>query len=178
MEGRALLLYHFTTRALLPAIRQGGLSRGTIHVSATERRNGVWLTTDPGSGGHGLETGGAFMSDDQRREAQEWSGTLPLPGARFPKNAEVRIAVDLASGDPQLHEWLPWARRHLDAEWMAHLHPITGGTLKKAKTWRIYLGVIPPEAFAAVEELAAPSAVVPLRPGRPSAVGTTRPIAL
>ncbi len=173
-----MLLYHFTSRAHLPSIEQNGLTLGTVHVSARERRNAVWLTSDPGPTAHGLEGGGAFMSDAERQEAREWSGVMPPPGARFPKNADVRIAVELEPNDPHLHDWLPWARRHLDPEWMAHLHPIASGTLKKAKTWRLYFGVIPPSAFVTLHELAAAPEVVPLRPVVGSVGGGVLPASL
>lgn len=164
-----MLLYHFTSRKHLRSITAGGLNRGTVHLSDATQLNAVWLTTDAGPRGHGLEGGGDFMNDRQRQEALEWSGALPPPGTRFPKDADVRISVELDQGDRELHEWLPWARRHIDPEWMAHLHPVVSGNLKKAKTWRIYTGVIPPARFVAVEELEATPAVVPLRPALPLA---------
>lgn len=146
-------LYHFTTRECLRSIMGGGLNRGIVHLSPTSQLNAVWLTTDPGPRGHGLEVGGRFMTDEERREAREWAGEVPPPGARFPKAATVRIDVDLDDDDRSVHEWLPWARRHLDFDWMTALHPVASGTLRKAKTWRLYLGVIPPERIAAVESL-------------------------
>ena len=165
-----MLLYHFTSRDLVRSIRQNGLSRGVVHLSAKEQANAVWLTTDPGPNGHGLEWGGDFMSDLDRREAGFWSGKIPPVGARFPKEGSVRITVDLPTGDRDLHEWLPWARRRLTQDWLAHLHPVAGGNLKKAKTWRLYFGVIPASAFVAVDDLAgveAPpaAAVAGLAPG-------------
>ena len=146
-------LYHFTTRDCIRPIRASGLNRGTVHLSATTELNAVWLTTDPGSRGHGLEGGGRFMTDEERHEAREWAGQVPPPGARFPKVANVRITVDLDSDDRALQEWLPWARRHLDFDWMTALHPVASGTLQKAKTWRLYLGVIPPERLVAIDSL-------------------------
>jgi hypothetical protein len=164
-----MLLYHFTTRDHVRSILQSGLTRGAVHTSAATQLNAVWLTTDPGPDGHGLEWGADFMSDLDRREAKHWSGKLPPPGARFPKEASVRITVALEAGDRNLHEWLPWARRQLKPDWMAYLHPVAGGNLRKAKTWRLYFGIIPPAAFAAVEELSG-GAYQPLaRPALPQA---------
>jgi len=157
-----MLLHHFTTRDHLRRILAGGLSRGAVHVARDRQLNGVWLTTDAGPAGHGLQSGGAFMSDAERLEAREWSGALPPPGARFPKPADVRITVQLDPRDRNLHEWLPWARRHIDPEWLATLHPVIGGNLKKAKSWRLYFGVIPCEAFVAVEELQPAAAPIAL----------------
>ncbi len=160
-----MLLHHFTARDQLRRIRNEGLTRGAVHLSATHQVNAVWLTTDAGSG-HGLESGGAFMSDDDRREALEWTGAMPPPGARFPKLAQVRISVELDPSDRNLHEWLPWARRHIQQYWLAQLHPVASINLKKAKRWRIYNGVIPPDAFVEMVELeAAPPAQ--LRPALP-----------
>ena len=156
-----MLLYHFTSRESLRSILSTGLSQGVVHISAKQRLNAVWLTADGGPNGHGLEAGGGFMSELDRREAMEWTGVMPPPGARFPKSADLRITVDLPAGDRNLHEWLPWARRQIDAEWLSHLHPVIGGNLKKAKTWRIYFGVIPPESLLAVEEVQAAPAPSP-----------------
>lgn len=147
-----MVLHHFTTRDALRNIKAAGLARGVVHVAAGRQLSAIWLTADP-AGGHGLEAGGAFMSDDDRREAMQWTGIMPPPGARFPKRAEVRISVELDPSDRNLHEWLPWARRHLEPEWLAHLHPIATFNMKKAKHWRIYTGVIAPQAIVAIEEL-------------------------
>lgn len=150
-----MLLYHFTSRAHLRSIRASGLTRGEVHVARDRQLNAVWLTADGNSRGHGLETGGAFMTELDRREASKWTGKVPPEGSRLPKPADVRIAVEIDSADRNLHEWLPWARRHLDLEWLAQLQPVASFNLKKAKAWRIYTGIIPPEAFVAVEELEA-----------------------
>ncbi len=146
-----MLLYHFTSRENLSQIATTGLSRGMVPVSPTEARNGVWLTTDPGPGGHGLENGGKIMTELDRQQALDWTGVLPLPGTRFPKQGPVRITVDLPTSDRNLHEWLPWARQNLSPEWLAVLHSVALGNLIKAKTWRIYFGVIPPESFLAID---------------------------
>jgi len=161
-----VLLYHFTSRDNLRTIRMAGLTRGTVHLSPHEQLNAVWLTASAACTSHGLEAGGAFMSDAERREALEWTGALPPPGARFPKNAEICITVELEPNDRNLHDWLPWARRHLSPDWLAHLHPIASGNLKKAKSWRLYFGIIPPDQFVHIEELEPAPQVVPLRPLR------------
>lgn len=159
-----MLLHHFTSRDNLRNIKAAGLTRGVVHVSATRQVSAIWLTADPGPSGHGLEAGGAFMSDVDRREARDWTGAMPPPGARFPKLAEVRISVELDPADRNLHEWLPWARRHVDPEWLAHLHPVASFNLKKAKFWRIYTGIIPPDSIVGIEELERQPAV-PVRAG-------------
>ena len=150
-----MLLFHFTSRHDLPDILDSGLNRGSVPFSATRNVNAVWLTSDPGPNGHGLEQGGPFMTDAQRVQAKEWTGILPPPGTRMPKPAEVRIAVEVERSDPRLHDWLPWARRNLSAEWLRTLHPPGCASLRKAKTWRIYDGLIPPERIVAVEKVEA-----------------------
>ena len=154
-----MLLFHFTSRHDLPQILDSGLNRGSVPFSATRSVNAVWLTSDPGPHGHGLEQGGPSMTDAQRVQAREWTGILPPPGTRMPKPAEVRIAVEVERSDPRLHDWLPWARRNLSAEWLRTLHPPGCASLRKAKTWRIYDGLISPDRIVAVEmvEAADPS---------------------
>lgn len=146
-----MLLYHFTSRHCLRHILAGGLSCGRVPVSRTASTNAVWLTSDPGPNGHGLEAGGPVMTEAHRQQAYEWTGTRPPPGARHAKEASVRITVDIDRADRDLHDWLPWARRHLPPDWFAELHPIASPNLRKAKTWRLYFGLIPTDAFVAVD---------------------------
>ena len=143
-------LYHFTSRRAFPLILETGLSRGSLPPPHERLLQAVWLTTDPGPAAHGLATGGRFMSDAERYQSREWTGTLPPPGTRLAKEASVRIAVELADGDRKLQEWLPWARRQLPPALVAELHPV-GANLRSARTWRLYFGIIPASAFAAVD---------------------------
>ncbi len=143
-------LYHFTSRTTLPAIQRTGLLHGSVPAARTGPLNAVWLTTDPGPDNHGLSQGGRFMTDDERREAQTWSGTMPPPGTRHSKDASARIAVDLAESDRDLHQWLSWARRNLTPEQLAAIHPV-GASLSAAKTWRLYFGIILAAEFVAVD---------------------------
>ena len=166
-----MLLYHFTSRHDLANILDSGLSRGAVPISAARCANLVWLTADPGPHGHGLEQGGPFMTDAQREQAREWTGILPPPGTRMPKPAEVRIAVELERTDSRLHDWLPWARRNLSPEWLRTLHPPGCPSLRKAKTWRLYDGLIPAERFVAVEAVEAADASSPWFAGRGAVQG-------
>lgn len=102
-----LLLYHFTTRESLSRILAKGLRLGRVPTSPTTILEAVWLPTDPGPGGHGVEASGPLMSDEQRRQAHEWTGVLPPAGTRFAREAKVRITVELDPGDRALEEWLP-----------------------------------------------------------------------
>jgi hypothetical protein len=155
-------LYHFTSRDHLPSILQTGLCRGSIATSPATRVHAIWLTSDPGGDGHGLGSGGDFLTDDQRRQALEWSGLLPPEGARFAKPADLRLTVDIGPGDGNLHAWLPWARRNLSSEWLARLHPVACANLHKAKSWWIYFGVIPPSALLAADPVEDPAQARPL----------------
>lgn len=157
-----MLLYHFTSRQCLRHILAGGLSCGRVPVSRAISSNAVWLTTDPGANGHGLETGGAVMTEAHRQQAYEWTGIRPPPGARHAKDASVRITVDIDRSDRNLHDWLSWARGHLSPVWFAELHPIASPNWRKARTWRLYFGIIPVDAFAAVDEIAPPPPPSPL----------------
>ena len=145
-----MLLYHFTSRTTLPAIRQTGLLYGSVPTTLNRSSNAVWLTTDPGPDNHGLAQGGRVMTDDERRQAQEWSAVLPPPGTRHAKEASARITVNLAETDRNLHQWLSWARRNVAPEVRASLHP-AGASLRAAKTWRLYFGAILPADFVAVD---------------------------
>ena len=156
-----MLLYHFTSEAALRQIREGGLSRGAVTTSPATTLNAVWLTTNPGPDGHGLESGGAVMTEAQREQAWEWSGVWPPPGARLPKEASVRITVDLDPTDRDLHEWLAWARRNVSPETFAELHPVASPIHRKAKSWRLYFGVIPASDFVAVDIAAQPMPATP-----------------
>jgi hypothetical protein len=147
-----MLLYHFTSRHGLPAILKNGLLYGRVPVSPDRAVNAIWLTSDPGPEGHGLEQGGRVMTDDERMQAQEWSAVLPPPGTRHAKEASVRITVELSETDRNLHQWLPWARRNLPPEFLAALYP-PGASLRQAKTWRLYSAMILPGDFVAVDRL-------------------------
>ncbi len=145
-----MLLYHFTSRHSLPSILEAGLLYGRVPLSSDRALNAVWLTSDPGPDGHGLEQGGRVMTDDERMQAKEWSAVLPPPGTRHAKEASVRITVQLSETDRNLHQWLPWARRNLPPDFLATIHP-AGASLRQAKTWRLYSAAILPGDFVAVD---------------------------
>ena len=147
-----MLLYHFTSRAALPHIVRTGLSRGSVPLSPVNEINAVWLTADSDPAGHGVERSGPLMTDAQRQQAFEWTGVMPPAGARHPRDSSVRITLDIDAGHSSLEEWLPWARRRLSSEWLAQLHPVGGGgDLRRAKSWRLFFGLIPAESFVVVE---------------------------
>ncbi len=49
-----MILYHYTAREYLERIRREGLTTGEVPLSPSHILNGVWFTTDPDPGGHGL----------------------------------------------------------------------------------------------------------------------------
>jgi hypothetical protein len=148
-----MLLYHFTAHERLPGILDGGLSKGDVPINGPTGKglNAVWLTTDSTSEGHGLGKSG-LMTDVDRHRIFQWKGEMPPEGTRWANKRAVRITVKLASQDRNLKEWLPWARRRLEPGWLAQLNESGGGS-RKARTWRLYFGVIPPSAFVAVDIL-------------------------
>jgi hypothetical protein len=147
-----MILYHFTSRAASSSILRTGLSRGSVPLAPGKDLNAAWLTSDGGPIGHGLECGGAFMTEEQRQQAYEWSGVLPPEGARFPKDSSVRLTVEIADDDENLHRWLVWARLRLPAGMIPVLHPVGSNSLRQAKSWFIYTGLIPPQAIVSVDE--------------------------
>ena len=147
-----MILYHFTSRAASSGILRTGLSRGSVPLAPGKDLNAIWLTSDGSPNGHGLESGGAFMTEEQRQQAYEWSGVLPPHGARFPKDSSVRLTVEITDEDENLHRWLAWARRRLPAGMIPVLHPVGSNSLRQAKSWFIYTGLIPPEAIVRVDE--------------------------
>lgn len=141
-----MILYHFTALEYLDAIKASGLTRGDIPISRTEGLNGVWLTMDGKSDGHGLTDGGpvdpaAFLS---------LTGRMPPAGLRYPDKRAVRIEVSILSTDRRLKHWPRWARKRLAPEWYDDLDATGGG---KSKTWYVYFGAIPPEQFREVKIL-------------------------
>ena len=92
------------------------------------------------------------MTDEQRWQSRDWSGAEPPVGARFPKEASIRIAVDLEEDDRSLHAWLGWAAEHLPPQVLRILHPPGTHSLRQARSWYLYFGTIVPAAFVSVEE--------------------------
>jgi len=147
-----MLLHHYTSRDNLPSIHRTGLSRGSVPSAPGRDLNAVWLTADPGLSGHGLESGGAIMTDEQRWQAKDWSGNEPPAGSRFPKEASIRITVDVEEDDSSLHAWLGWAAEHLPPEVLRILQPPGSHRLHQARSWYLYFGTILPAAFVSVED--------------------------
>lgn len=146
-----MLLYHFTAHDRLGSIMEAGLNKGDVPLSETTGMNAVWLTTDPAPDGHGLDAAGV-LDDAARYTMLRLFGELPPEGSRWSDKTAVRITVRLPSGDRNLKDWLPWARKRASADWLSRLHSAAGGH-RKARTWKLYFGVVPPSAFVAVDIL-------------------------
>lgn len=140
-----MLLYHFTAAEYLDSIREHGLVRGEVPISATDLLNAVWLTTDRSPSGHGLTDGRELT--DQEKLLKKLDPALP---ARFPDKRAVRITLRIPSTDRNLRHWPAWGKKRLESGWYQTLSRIGGG---KDRSWWLYWGVIPPERFDKVEML-------------------------
>ena len=86
-----MILYHFTAREHLNAIKAEGLSRGEVPLSMQDVIQGVWFTTDIDSAGHGLSSGGA-LSAETLKVFERINGHPAPPGARFANNYQALLA--------------------------------------------------------------------------------------
>lgn len=123
-----MLLYHFTSHAGLASILEDGLSQGDVPTNGPESQglNAVWLTTDSTSDGHGLGDAGV-MTDEERHRIFRWKGQMPPEGSMWLNKRAVRITVKLPASDRNLKDWLPWARKRLDAAWLGQLNKSRDG---------------------------------------------------
>lgn len=143
-----MILHHFTALEYLEEIMTSGLTRGDVPISPDLGKNAVWFTTDSNPSGHGL-TDGRPLTDFEKSVLLKQSGRKVSPDARFPDKRKVKIDVVIPSSDKKLKKWLPWARKHLQRDWLEILTRVGGGK-PKARTWYIYNGVVRPELFRSV----------------------------
>ena len=148
-----MILYHFTSHEMLPAILEEGLSRGEVPLNDRDTLNAVNLTTDPAPHGHGLDRAGHVVTADESAKMFLVTGTLIPPGTVYANKKAVRITVKVPSSDRALKDYLPWARKHIEHKYLKRLIAAAGGGTAKAKTWKLYFGVIPPSAFVSVDIL-------------------------
>jgi hypothetical protein len=149
-------LYHYTHEDALPSILAEGLTKGDIPVSPTTGRNGVWFTTDPNPEGHGVYSGGTHcvVTAETAWMYRLPDGT-PVPVGtplHFADKQKIRIRVEFeTSKTPLLYKWLDLAKEaKIDRDWLRNLHAAAGDD-PKPHTWWLWLGVMPPEYFQAVE---------------------------
>lgn len=144
-----MILYHFTARERLASIMQNGLTTGDVPVDPSQPGlNAVWLTTDSTGAQHGLGEP-RLMAEAEREAISSLRGVMPPPGERWLDKREVRITAFVRPGDRRLRDWLPWARKRLDPQWLRALND-AGGGVRVARTWKLYFGVIPTTHFRAV----------------------------
>jgi hypothetical protein len=144
-----MLLYHFTSLEFLESIKAEGLKRREVAVSPDDRRLNVavWLTTNREPMGHGLDRGGQPLTYEEKLRKE----IDPNEPAFWTDKREVRITLRIPSNDPRLQHWPKWAKRnHVPNEWYKRLASAGGG---KHKTWWLYLGVVSPKRFGAVDIL-------------------------
>ncbi len=147
-----MIFYHYTSRAALESIQREGLTRGEAPYSATRWATAVNLTTDSEPSGHGLDLGGYIVTEEHSR-AMARNGINVPAGTVFVNKREARIKLKLPSSDSKLKRWKSWSRKNCDPGYAEGLEQSAGATPKKAKTWWLYFGVIPPEAFLEIDIL-------------------------
>jgi hypothetical protein len=147
-----MIFHHFTSAEFLDEIMAEGLRLGDVPLSATEACNAVWLTTDRNPEGHGLSEAGMLSE----HEIQTIAKIKGIPLSRMPRKLgtlnkrAVRITIKIPTTDRALFHWPRWGRKRLDPDWYDTLNR-TGS--RKANSWWIYFGTIPPDRFLAVEGL-------------------------
>ena len=150
MEGN-LRLYHFTCWHHWPAIQAGGLCKGDVPITPSLGMNAVWFTTDEDPAGHGL-SGGEPISPKIIAAAIRQNGRAPA-NTHWPNKRAIRITVDFPDGAEGLHHWPKWSAAKVAPPLLRSLER-NGGGPRKAETWWLYFGTVPPADFAAVDFLA------------------------
>ena len=146
-----MIFYHFTTLGALDSIRREGLNQGEAPLSDTRVAKAVNLTTDPSPHGHGLDRGGHVVTEEEAAKFAAKGFNIPA-GTVYADKREVRITLKLPSSDRALKQWRPWSRKHCEPGYAERLER-AAGQKNKAKTWWLYFGTIPPEAFVEVKVL-------------------------
>lgn len=142
-------LYHYTGIEYVEAILTQGLSKGEVPMGpkAEDCLNGVWFTTEKTPAGHGL-TDGHIPTAEERKVMR----IAPDADVRFPNKRRIRMCVDIKSSDPNLTRWVRWSKTRVPQKWLKTLNN-AGGGMKKARTWYVYWGVVPPAAIQQVLDL-------------------------
>lgn len=143
-----MIFYHFTTRDALPSIMAEGLNRGEAPISDTRVAQAVNLTTSPDPEGHGLDKGGRVVGEAESAKLAAHGFRVPV-GTIYADKLEARIKIKLPRSDRRLTEWRTWSRKHCEPGYADRLERAAGAN-RKPKTWWLYQGTIPPEAFVEV----------------------------
>lgn len=155
-----MLLYHFTSHPSVPGIMLEGLMRGEAPLADDRWVKAINLTTDRDPSGHGLDHGGHIWTQEDSLKIFMSTGQWIEPGTININKRAIRLTVRLSSTDQKLKDWLPWARKRLAPEYLERLVAAAGGSMKKAKTWKLYFGIVPPSAIVGIDILE-PSACQP-----------------
>lgn len=147
-----MIYYHYTTRAALEAIKREGLLYGEAPINDARWVTAINLTSDRDPGGHGLDFGGQVVTEEQSSLMARSGMNVPA-GTVFANKREARIQLKLSTSDPKLKRWKSWSRKNCDPGYAERLERSAGATPKKAKTWWLYFGVIPPETFLEIDIL-------------------------
>lgn len=146
-----MIFYHFTTFDALDSIKCEGLNRGEAPLSDTRVEKAVNLTTDSSPYGHGLDMGGHVVTEEEAAHFASKGFLIPA-GTVYADKREVRITVKLPRSDRALKQWRPWSRSKCEPGYAERLER-AAGPKNKAKSWWLYLGTVPPEAFVEVKVL-------------------------
>jgi hypothetical protein len=141
-----MILYHFTGHHHIDAIRREGLSKGDVPTSLNEGVNGVWFTSSPEPGGHGIPEKTHDFTPAESAEYFQKTG-LRLKGTIG--KCDVRITVVIPSTDRALVPWSKWGRKHCDPHAFQTLNRLGAAW----RTWFIYWRAIEPARFRAVDVL-------------------------
>jgi hypothetical protein len=120
-----MILYHYTSGYHLRGIARYGLTVGDVptDIEQAKGRVGVWLTSSPNAGGHGLE-GSAV---DKKR---------------------YRLAVELPEDSSLLVKWLDWAPGNVTADTIEALHSTAAEHDGDGPaSWFIFFGVLAPNTI-------------------------------
>lgn len=148
-----MILYHYTAEACLEPILATGLSLGEAPLSNFKVVNAVNLTSDRSPFGHGLDMGGKPMTEGHVDAYYRMFGTRFPVGTLFPNKRQLRLNVSVPSSDRNLKRWRSWSRKHCEPGYPEHLESVAGQQGRKAKSWWLYFGVIPPSQIVAIEQL-------------------------
>ena len=127
-----MILYHYTSACHLRAIARHGLTVGDVptDIHRGGGRIGVWFTSAPTPGGHGLE------------------------GSAVDKK-QYRLAVEVPDDSPLLVRWSEWAPKNATAETIGALHSKAAEHEGEGPaSWYVFFGVLQPSTIRLCVETA------------------------
>jgi len=139
-------LCHYTAIPYLEKILAEGLTRGQVVITFDQVLNGVNLTSDPSSSGHGIGSGRFITPQIARRMGIHLRANEQVP--YFPNKRKVRITVDV--NRQSLTRWLRWWLKNVDDLTREQLIR-SGGGMQKARSLYFSFDPIPTDQFFSVE---------------------------